>query len=135
MIGKKDIELLRLKTRLAECKQVLETSPYASQLTVAKNTLDNLQEQYKEIAGEYAADYLMVENDSKPKWEVSSAKRADGYAFNIDDEYKDANGELHTIKRMYVTEDGKIMAEAKEGGVIDLWNVSVEKSGIINTGE
>jgi len=72
MIGKKDIELLRLKTRLAECKQVLETSPYASQQTVAKNTLDNLQEQYKEITGEYAADYLMVVENNEESFPTSA---------------------------------------------------------------
>lgn len=135
MIGKKDIELLRLKTRLAECKEVLETSPYASQQTVAKNTLQDLQEQYKEISGEYANDYLVVTErfSSHANWDVNSAKRSsDGYAFNVEDTYTNVKGEELTITRMYVSNDGRILAETSlNQDVLDLWNVTVDENGVI----
>jgi hypothetical protein len=54
MIGKKDIEILRLKTRIEECKSILETAtPYASQKESAKQHLDLLQEEYKALTGEF----------------------------------------------------------------------------------
>jgi len=71
MIGKKDIEMLRLKTRLAECKQVFETSPYASQKEVAKNTLDSLQEDFKTLTGDYASDYLIKEESNETTFPLS----------------------------------------------------------------
>ena len=63
------------------------------------------------------------ETEDNPNWEITSAKRKDGQVFNIEDQYKDMNGDVYTIKRMWITKDGRVMAEAEEGGAIDLWSV------------
>lgn len=61
MLGKRDIEKLRLKTRLSECKMVIESTVYPSQKEAAKKQLDLLQEEFKAISGEYATEYLLKE--------------------------------------------------------------------------
>ena len=66
-----------------------------------------------------------INENNTQQWEVSSAKRPDGVVFNIGDSYEDANGEVYEIKRMYITSNGSVMAEAKEGGTIDLWSVKL----------
>ncbi len=60
-------------------------------------------------------------------WEVSSATRKDGVVINVGDKYKDGNNKEYEIKKMYISDKGKLMADAIEGGSIDLLRVSIVK--------
>ena len=69
----------------------------------------------------------LFEAKEDKKWEILSAKRADGQIFGVGDKYLDNNNSEYTIKKMWMNSDGNIMAEAKEGGQIGLWNVKKQK--------
>lgn len=71
----------------------------------------------------------MNESNQPDRWEVGVATRQDGWTFNVGDTYTDDNDYEYTIKRMYITGKGNVMAETEEGGEIDLW--SVEKTNLV----
>jgi hypothetical protein len=65
---------------------------------------------------------------SEHNWEVAEATRKDGQTFYTGDQVKDGNGSILTIKVMYISENGRLMAEFKEGGAMDLFNAKYWKS-------
>ena len=65
ILGKSDIGKLRLKTKLTEAKTIFESSPYTSQKEAAKKQLELLQEEYKDLTGEYASEFLITENSKE----------------------------------------------------------------------
>ena len=73
MILKKEIEALRLKTKLAECKDFLETSAYPSQKEAATLYLKSLQESYKELTGDYAKEFLLESEEASVNEEGPAA--------------------------------------------------------------
>lgn len=59
-------------------------------------------------------------NPNEHYWTVQKATSRTGDVFEIGSKYKDGNGTLHTIKNMYIATNGVLIAEAEEGGVIQL---------------
>lgn len=122
----KQFDKLRMITQMNEMVHIIKTNPYKTAQDSASANLAAIQEAYKSQFGEYSSAHIM-ENAQNPKWEINSAKRQDGYVFNVDDEYADANGKTHTIKRMYIGADDRVMMDTKDGRTFDLWLVVVDK--------
>ena len=136
MLNRNEVDKIRRKTIMSEAYHVSLTSAYQSIRDNARLKLKFLQEEYKAAFGEYAEEFLIKENlneseelneNETPNWEVSSAKRKDGVVFNIGDSFTDANDSDSEIEKMWIADNGKLMAKAKGGGAIDLFNVSVKK--------
>ena len=65
------------------------------------------------------------------KWTVNSAKRQDGYVFNVGDSFTDTDDHTFEIHDMYISDEGDLMAYCRGGGqgdvLLNLWDVKVEK--------
>lgn len=128
---RKEIEKLRLKTRMSEAFTATKL-PYPTQREYAINQLSALQEEYKALTGEYLKEFV-YEAANAPKdpeakeaiWTIQHARRKDGKEVKIGSKYKDGNNKTYTISEMYVTDNGKLIGLAKEGGFIDLAVVDI----------
>ena len=67
-------------------------------------------------------DFSEINEEENSRWEVLSARRADGKIFSIGDKYQDANRKVYTIDKLEFFKKN-LVAHAKEGGKIDLFNV------------
>lgn len=116
ILGKSDIGKLRLKTKLAEAKSVLETSQYPSQQEIAKKQLAMLQEEYKELTGEYATEFLIVTSINEEKIKsTADSKFLDKIlgCLNNAKFYVDINKETGFITIKGDSDDEKVMLEYK----------------------
>lgn len=121
---KREIEAIRLKTKMSEAFSATRL-PYPKQAAAAKQQLDVLQEAYKQLTGDYAKEFIVESESDDAVWIVNEAVRKDGAVVKIGTKYNDANGDTYTIDKMWIADNGKLMAHAKEGGAIDLRNVKI----------
>ena len=139
MFNKKSIEKLKLKTQMSDIKNVVIKSFLKSEKENAVKHLSLLQEQYKELFGEYSREHILESNDenqySEAKWSVNSAKRKDGTVFNVGDSFEIENapvrsaGKVFTIKSMHIVESagfGCLMAVPEEGEPVNLYEIKVK---------